>query len=305
MLTRTTRSPVLFAAVLLSTLAGCSTGAAGSTRTDDGRLKVVTAFYPLQFISERIGGPAVEVDNLTKPGIEPHDLELRPRQVGAISSAGLVVYLKGFQPDVDKTVAQQATGHAFDAAVPVAPLLDAGPHAEQEGGAKDPHVWLDPTRLATIGDQLAGRLGQADPAHAADFTERARSLRADLQKLDAEYATRLGDCRRHEIVTSHRAFAYLAQRYHLQQVGITGLDPESEPTARQLDAVATDARAHGTTTIFFETLVSPKIAETIAREIGAKTAVLDPLEGLSDGSGDYLSVMRTNLNTLTTALDCA
>ena len=270
---------------------------------------MVTAFYPLQFISERIGGDATTVTNLTKPGAEPHDLELTPRQVGEITDAGLVVVLQGFQPAVDDAVAQQAKDRTFDAAT-VAPLRDAGADDGHEGepreesGGKDPHVWLDPTRLATIADALAVRLGQVDAAHAADYTARAATLRADLQKLDAEYAAKLTTCQRREIVTSHSAFGYLAERYRLEQVGITGLSPEAEPSAQRLAAVAEEAREHGATTIFFETLVSPKIAETIAREVGAKTAMLDPLEGLSDGAGDYLSVMRTNLTALTTALGC-
>jgi zinc transport system substrate-binding protein len=337
MLSRTPRTAlaVTAASLLLSTVAACGDGAAGSSPADGGKAAVVTAFYPLQFISERIGGDAVTVGNLTKPGAEPHDLELSPRQVGEISDAALVVYLHGFQPAVDDAVTQQAKDRAFDAAT-VAPLLDAAadPHAgetepgqaesgqaesgqaesgqaepeeaghEEEAGGKDPHVWLDPTRLAAIADRLAVRLGQADPAHAADYTARAAALHTDLTKLDAEYTAKLANCQRRQIVTSHSAFNYLAQRYRLEQVGITGLSPEAEPSAQRLAAVAEEAKEHGATTIFFETLVSPKIAETIAREVGARTAVLDPLEGLSAGGGDYLSVMRTNLTALTAALGC-
>jgi len=174
-------------------------------------------------------------------------------------------------------------------------------HAE---GSTDPHVWLDPVRFATIADRLAERLGQADPARAAAYTERARTLHGELAALDAEYATALTTCARRELVTSHTAFRYLADRYRLTEVGITGVSPESEPSPRRLAQVAEEARATGTTTIFFETLVSPKVADTIAREVGASTAVLDPLEGLTDPGTDYFSVMRSNLTALTTALGC-
>jgi zinc transport system substrate-binding protein len=299
---------------------GATAACSGDAGASDGRAAVVTAFYPLQFISERIGGDAVTVSNLTKPGAEPHDLELNPKQVGEISDAGLIVYLKGFQPAVDEAVTQQAQDRAFDASA-VEPLLDATSadhehdeaagaaggeqHEEESTGGKDPHVWLDPTRLATIGDQLAARLGTADPDHAADYTARAAALRSDLQTLDTEYAQQLTTCQRREIVTSHSAFNYLAARYELEQVGITGISPEAEPSPQRLATVAQEAREHAATTIFFETLVSPKIAETIAREVGAKTAVLDPLEGLGAAGGDYLSVMRTNLTALTTALGCS
>lgn len=290
-------------------LAGCGNQAAGQS----GKRDVVVAFYPLQFVTERIGGDAVAVTNLAKPGAEPHDLELSPQQVGEISDAGLVVYLKGFQPQVDEAVAQQAGDRAFDVAT-VQPLQPetAGGHehegeeAHEEEGGLDPHVWLDPTRLAAIGDRLAERLAEVDPAGAEGFAQRAAALRTELDQLDQEYKTGLATCQRREIVTSHAAFGYLATRYDLEQVGITGLSPDAEPSAQRLAEVAEEAREHGATTIFFETLVSPKIAETIAREVGADTAVLDPIEGLQPGStGDYLSVMRSNLAALRTALGCS
>lgn len=295
------------ALLALGATAACSTGGPAGA----GRVDVVAAFYPLQFLAERVGGDAVTVTNLVKPGAEPHDLELNPRQVGQVVDAELVVYLKGFQPAVDETIDQNAADRAFDVAA-VQPLQDvtagghehAGGEHDHETGGADPHVWLDPTRLATIGDRLAERLGRADPDHAADYTARAGALRADLTKLDAEFAQGLQTCQRREIVTSHTAFGYLAGRYRLEQVGVTGLTPESEPATQRLAEVIRESRRHNATTIFFETLVSPKVAETIAREVGAKTAVLDPIEG-PPAEGDYLTAMRANLQTLRTALDCS
>ncbi|WP_433311767.1 metal ABC transporter substrate-binding protein [Micromonospora sp. CA-269861] len=308
---------VLAAATALLALgagAGCSTG--GAAGADPQRVDVVAAFYPLQFLAERIGGDAVRVTNLAKPGAEPHDLELNPSQVGEVSDAELIVYLKGFQPAVDDAVAQNGGDRAFDV-TSVQPLLDASAgghnhdgdeeeHGEEGNGGKDPHVWLDPTRLADIGDQLAQRLGKADPDHAADYTARAAALHTDLTTLDSEFKNGLATCQRREIVTSHAAFGYLADRYQLEQVGITGLSPDVEPSPQRLAHVIEEAKEHKATTIFFETLVSPKVAETIAGQVGAKTTVLDPIEGLAAGSnGDYLSVMRTNLQTLKTALSCS
>jgi zinc transport system substrate-binding protein len=299
------------ALLTLGGVAACSDRAGGDS--DPDRVDVVAAFYPLQFLAERVGGDAVTVSNLAKPGAEPHDLELNPRQVGQVVDAELIVYLAGFQPAVDEAVAQNSGDRAFDVAA-VQPLLDAtagghehdGPDAghEEESGGRDPHVWLDPSRLATIGDRLAARLGRADPDRAADYTARAHELRAELEKLDADYARGLKTCQRRELVTSHAAFGYLAERYQLEQVGISGLTPESEPSPQRLAEVAREAREHAARTIFFETLVSPKVAETIAREVGARTAVLDPIEG-PPAEGDYLSAMRTNLQTLRTALDCS
>ncbi len=301
-------------AVLLSVaaVAGCGSQTPASA---DGKLAVVTAFYPLEFLGARIGGDAVTVTNLTKPGAEPHDVELNPRQVGQIASAGLAVHLSGFQPAVDTAVAQEAKDRSFDAASVVELLPAAGDphdhadgaaeHAEEEAdGGPDPHVWLDPKRYATIADRLAERLGQADPDRAADYTARAKALHAELDALDAEFTAGLKTCQRRELITSHAAFNYLASRYGLTQIGITGVSPESEPSPQRVAAVAAEAKEHGATTIFFETLVSPKVAETIAREVGAKTAVLDPLEGLTEPGADYFSVMRANLAALSTALGC-
>jgi zinc transport system substrate-binding protein len=313
-------SPLRRAALAASATAlalGATTACGADSAADSGRLAVVAAFYPLQFITEQVGGDAVRVTNLVKPGAEPHDLELNPRQVAQVADANLVVYLKDFQPALDDAVRQEAADQAFDV-TSVAPLVAAGTNhegvgeepapGESHGPAenKDPHIWLDPTRLAAVADKLADRLAAADPERAADFRGRAGQLRAKLQQLDTEYAEGLKTCQRREVVTSHAAFGYLADRYQLRQVAITGLSPEQEPSPQRLAEVAEQAEQYKTTTIFFETLVSPKISEAVAREVGAKTAVLDPIEGLEPGSkDDYLSVMRTNLATLRTALGCS
>ena len=273
------------------TLAGCAqrgAGASGST------VAVMTSFYPLQFVTERVAGPAATVRNLTKPGAEPHDLELGPRDVADLGDADLVVYLSGFQPAVDTAVDQQAESTSYDVA-PAARL-----------DAKDPHFWLDPTRLADVGDAVADRLAEADPAGAADFRRNATTLRADLEALDAEMSEGLADCASADLVTSHTAFGYLAERYGLTQRGITGLMPEDEPSSSDLAAIADFVAANEVRTIYAETLVSPAIAETVARETGARTALLDPLEGLDESSqaGDYLAVMRANLATLREGQGC-
>lgn len=300
------RRRLLPALLVTAVLAGCG----GQTGTADEKFEIVTAFYPLQFLSERIGGDVVSVINLTKPGAEPHDIELTPRQVGDVAEAKLAVYIKGFQPAVDEAIAQEAEDRSFDAAsvvtlLPAGGEDDHGHEHEEAGQGDDPHVWLDPVRLSTIAGKLGERLAEADPEHAAGYRERARALVAELGTLNTDFADGLKTCERRELVTSHTAFAYLASRYDLHQVGISGIDPEAEPSPQRLAAVAKEARETGTTTIFFETLVSPAVAETIAREVGAKTAVLDPLEGLVNSQGDYLGVMRQNLAALTAGLGCS
>jgi zinc transport system substrate-binding protein len=253
----------------------------------------VTSFYPLQFVTQRIAGDAVTVRNLTKPGAEPHDLELTPHDVAELADADLVVYLSGFQPAVDTAVAEQAST-AYDVA------------GAAELHAKDPHFWLDPIRLADVAGTLADRLAKLSPAHADDFRRNARILRNDLVALDTDFSAGLANCANTDLVTSHKAFGYLAERYGLTQRGITGLHPEDEPSPGDLAGIADFVRAHHVRTIYSETLVSPAVAKTLARETGARTAVLDPIEGLDDASAgaDYLAVMRVNLATLREGQPC-
>ncbi len=285
--------------------AATSAGAAGGTAT--GPLQVATAFYPLEFLAQRLGGDAAAVESLTAPGTEPHDLELTPQQVARLGESDLVVYLAGFQPAVDEAVEQQAADVALDVSA-VAPLepgyvpIEEGEAHEDEEGL-DPHVWLAPLRYADIADAVATRMGELAPAQAAAVTGRAAQLRSELEALDGEFTAGLAGCERTEIVTSHNAFGYLAQAYGLQQVSITGLTPEADPSPRRLAEVAQYAQANGVTTIFFEELVSPAVAQTLADEVGAAAVELSPLEGAPD-SGDYFTQMRANLATLRTALGC-
>lgn len=298
------------AALLAAGLALAATGCSSDTDTGaDSALNAVAAFYPLQFVTQQVGGDRVSVSNLVQPGTEPHDLELTPRQVAEVTDADAVVYLRDFQPAVDDAVADGATDKALDVAT-VAPLragyvpLEDGELQTDEKG-KDPHVWLDPTRLAGIADAVATKLSSLAPEHQAEFTANAKALRTKLATLDTEYQAGLATCAEKTIVVSHNAFGYLAARYGLTQVPITGLTPEEEPSAARLAEVAAYARKNGVTVIFFETLVSPKIAKALASEVGAKAEMLDPIEGVAeDGTDDYFSVMRANLTTLRGTLSC-
>lgn len=291
-------------------LTACA-GGADSGAADGGGINVQASFYPLQWIAEQVGGGAVAVSTLTPPGAEPHDLELSAQDVGAISQADLVVYLSGFQAAVDDAVLQEADGSAFDAAEHTDLDLNYNPIEEGEqasdGEEADVHFWLDPRRLADVADALAERLGEIDSENASTFTENAQALRAELEGLDTELREGLANCENSLLVTSHNAFGYLADAYGLTQIGITGLTPEEEPSAASLASIASFIEDNDVRTIYVETLVSPDIAETIASEAGVDTALLDPLEGLteeSDGS-DYLEVMRSNLGALRAGQPCS
>jgi zinc transport system substrate-binding protein len=272
------KARIVLTASILVAVTGCGGGEAAS----EAGTSVVAAFYPLAWAAERIGGDTVSVTNLTPAGTEPHDVELSARDVERIREADLVLYLgHGFQPAVERA----ADADAVD-------LLDG-----QSLDGTDPHVWLDPIRFAGIARRVGTALGRP-----------VGPLERDLSALDARFREGLADCARREIVTSHAAFGYLADRYGLEQIAITGLSPEAEPTPRELERVIADVREHRATTVFFETLVSPRLAETVARETGAATGVLNPIEGLTSEQlaegEDYLSVMRENLAALRQALGC-
>ena len=284
--------------VVVSAAAVLMTAGCGQGHRSDGRAQVVTSFYPLQYVAERIGGVHVQVSNLTAPGVEPHDLELAPRQVADLSAADVVVYEKGLQPSVDQAIANDTPARSVDAAAVVS--LRPG-----DGGV-DPHFWQDPTLLAEVADVFTTTMVRADPAHAADYRAGDRRLQDDLTLLDRELRAGLRTCRTRSVVVSHDAFEYLARRYGLQVHAIAGLSPDAEPSAQRLSQLGALARATHVTTVFSERLASPKLADTLAGELGLTTAVLDPIEGLSssDPHADYLSLMRANLAALRTAGGC-
>jgi len=292
-------------------LAGCGAGDSGSPGSG-AALPVVASFYPLQLAAEQVGGAHVRVPNLTKAGAEPHELELTPRDVAEVSKATLVVFEKGLAPAVDEAVAAEAPDRGLDVA-PAAKLdltftpVESGDPRPGGDRVTDPHFWLDPVRYAAVAQAVADRLGTVDPAHRADYAANARAFKARLAALDGEFRRALAHCTSTSIVTSHNAFGYLARRYGMTQVGITGLSPEAEPEAATLARVATYVKEHHVSTIYAETLVSPAIADTVARETGARVATLDPLEGLTSSSAgaDYFAVMRSNLAALRAGQGCS
>ena len=286
---------IALAALVLS---ACGSGAAEAG--PGSKLEVVASFYPLQFAVQQIGGNHVAVTSLTKPGAEPHDVELTPRDVATVSKATLVVYQRGLQGAVDKAVDSQGGDRGLD----VAPTANVD--LTTASGTKDPHFWLDPQRYSGVATVISARLSSADPANKADYQRNAKAFEGKLAVLSAEFTTGLANCQRKEIVTSHAAFGYLAQRFGMVQIAINGLSPDQEPKAADIAAVSTYARSHGVTTIYAETLVSPAIAATVAKESGATMVTLDPIEGLTKASAgqDYFGVMRSNLKALQAGQGC-
>src|SRR6478672_5523516 len=280
--------PVL--ALTLPLLAGC-----GGQGAADGRTTVVTSFYPLQYVAQRIAGRHAEVVNLTQPGKEPHDLEMTVRQTAELVDADVVVYERGFQAAVDEAVDQSSLDHVVDVTGPARVTGD------------DPHFWLDPTRLDAAATAVEKQLAQADPAHAAAYRRNLAALHRDLTGLDRDFKRGLASCRVHTIVVSHDAFGYLGRRYGLQVEGINGLSPDAEPSPAHIRSLQDLIRTDGIHTVFSEQLASRAFADSLAHDLGIKAAVLDPIEGLSDATAhqDYLSLMRRNLATLERANECS
>ena len=301
----------------LTAAAGCA--AAGPSKSVDaeqrGRLSVVAAFYPLQFVAQRVAGDHAEVTSLTQPGAEPHDLELTPRQVANLTTASLVIYQKGFQPAVDEAVVQSGNSELIDTStvVPLRPVStieddhDHGPGAGPDGPEMDPHAWLDPMSVSMVARTVQERLTTLDPDHSAEYSRNADALHKQLVSLDRSFRAGLRHCIRSEFMTTHAAFGYLAARYHLTQIAISGLSPDSEPSPARIAEVQREARDHQLSTIFYETLVSPAVAQAIADDLGLATDVLDPVEGITSQSRgqDYLSVMYANLSALRKAGSCS
>lgn len=325
-------TPLLAAALL--PLAACSdSGDADPDRT------ITAGFYPLAWLSAEVAGEEWHVENLTGTGSDPHELSIGLAETARLEKSRLVVISTGLQPAVDKTVETVAEGDVLDA-VGFVDLVPADDHStgdahaghghahgeeehdhgedehaeeghEEEGheghdhGDFDPHFWHDPVRMAALADAIADELSRIDPDGAAGYEERAAGVRAELEALDAEFIEGLATCERHTVVVTHDAFGYLG-RYGLDFESITGLSPGAEASPAVLGELERLIRRDKITTVFSERLTSAKMAQTLADDLGVTTAVLDPIEGLTDETADedYLSLMRANLAALRKANGC-
>ena len=299
-----------------------STPASGAASTSSGSAaapgvtKVSVAFYPLEYAATKAGGDKVNVTNLTLPGQEPHDLELTPQQITSLEEADLVVYLKGFQPAVDKAVEQSGAKNKLDLSqvIQLRPAAadhdhdsEAGETEDHDHGTTDPHFWLDPTLEAKAVSAIADELSKIDAQNKSTYETNAKNVTNDLTALDEEYKSGLKNCQVKTIITTHAAFGYLTERYGLEQIGISGLSPNEQPSPARIAKVQEEAKEHGVTTIFFETLTSDEVAKAIAGDLALKTAVLDPIEGITTESAgqDYPSVMKANLDAIKQANGCS
>jgi zinc transport system substrate-binding protein len=290
-------------------LAGC-----GSTGSSDAgsEHRAVAAFFPLAWVTDQVAGDGWDVSNLTRPGGEPHDLELGISQTADLDEADVVVFEHGFQPAVDEAIDTVSDAVVVDAAEAVDLRTVSEQHAgddhaghSEAAGDTDPHFWLDPLLMADLGDAVARGLAEVDAEGAATYRRNAERLRTRLEALDTKLSDGLAGCERDTVVVSHDAFGYL-ERYGLHFEPIAGLSPDAEPTPAALAALEELIDAEGVTTVFSERLASPAMAESLASDTGVETAVLDPLEGPGEGddAGDYVALMEQNLAALREANGC-
>ena len=318
-------------------LASCSDSSDDSKGGSSGKLKVAASFYPIQWLTQQIGGDHVDVSSVTPAGAEPHDFEISTKQIAELNKTKALFYVKGFQPSLDDAVGSLSDVSAVDLTKNVNLVRHEGllehehDHGDKKDGeakkddeekghedgkehdhaeghdhgddAADPHFWLDPARMKRAADAITAELSKKDPGHADAYKKNNEALQKKLDGLDKSFQTGLATCERRSIVTTHTAFGYLADRYKLSQVGLSGIDPESEPSPATLAKVKKYVQENGTTTIFTEELVSGKPAETLAKETKTVTAVLSPLESKPE-KGDYEAAMTDNLTALKKALAC-
>jgi len=294
-------------------------GSSPQSDTNKTQITVAASFYPIEEILRQVGGTYINVVELTPAGEGAHDVQLTAKQLNVLSSASAVFYISdGFQPDVEKAVASLPNTVVPIDLLQSVTLLDVvaqldGTEGETDGevlaSGKDPHVWLDPANMIAMTTAVADSLSQLSPNFATQFSTAAKSYIAELQTLGTEIDTQLATCESRVLVTSHRAFAYLAKRANLRQVAIAGVNPEEEPSAKNLEIIANFAKNNVVSTIFFETLLPSDLAQTLADKVGATADLLDPVEGISStdiaGGASYNSIQRDNLSRLVKGLRCS
>jgi zinc transport system substrate-binding protein len=301
-------------------LAGCSIASTGKTADTTAKIKVVASFYPMYEFAKQVGKEKVDVKVLVPAGVEPHDWEPSPQDVAAIQTAKVFVYNgAGFEHWVAKTLKNVQN----PALIPVETsqgieLLQATDENEHGHGTeaqghvpseeeKDPHVWLDPVYAQFQVKAIRDALIKADPVNQNYYETNAEQYIAKLAALDKEFQEATAKAQHKEFITSHAAFSYMAKRYGLEQIPIMGMAPHVEPTPERLKSLIEEAKEHHIKYVFFETLVSPKVADILAKEAGANTLVLNPIEGLTQEdltkSKDYISLMQENLTNLKLALE--
>lgn len=298
---------------VFSLLTACSSQE--NPNSADGKLTVCTSFYTMQDFTEKIGGDKIDVISLVPTGTEPHDWEPTPTDIRKLEEADVFVYNGADMEHWVESVLSSLQNEnlvVVEASQGISLLEGTHTHEEEEEHedhaetSYDPHVWLNPLNAKQEMKTIAAALAQADAENKDYYEDNYEKYAVQLDTLDAKFSSTLTLLPNKDIIVAHEAFAYLCDAYDLNQIGIDGLSPDSEPDAARMAEIIEFAKEHQVKVIFFEELVSPKVAESIAREVNATTDVLNPLEGLSDeqieAGEDYFSIMEQNLEKLKEAL---
>jgi zinc transport system substrate-binding protein len=316
------KSLLIFSLTSILLLTGCSKTQTDQSASTDQQVLVATSFYPLYDFATNVVGSTDSVISIIPNGAEPHDFEPTPQDLAKIYNAKLFIFNgAGMEPWAEKLAPElEAKGVKVLELADFVDLLpadhDKEAHSEDEHtdehaddhGDFDPHFWLDPAIVAELTNQIATTLSEVDAEKQAVYTENAKKFVAELTELDGAYKASLASCQVKYTVTSHSAFNYLAERYGFQVESIAGISSDEEPSPARLAELTEFVKANNVKHILFETLVSPKLAETLAAEAGIKTLVFNPLEGLTknqiEASENYITIMNQNLESLKTALNC-
>lgn len=300
--------------IFLLFLTGCSnTVSTKNEKTSEGskKLQIVTTFYPMYYFAHKVAGSSANVELLVPNGAEPHDWEPTAKDMAKIQDADMFIYnSRYFETWTEKVLKSinDSNLNVIEASNGIE-LMDALKSEEEEeehhsesASSKDPHVWLSPVLAQQEVENIAKALEQADPKNKDQFEKNAAALNSELADLDRLYKETIEKAQKKEFVTQHAAFGYLAKQYGLTQIPIAGLSPDVEPTLGKLAALTELTKKDNVKIIYFEELTSSKVAQTLAKEIGAKTEVLNPLEGLTkeeqEKGLDYIDVMKKNLEAL-------
>lgn len=312
-------------------VSACGSGSSSEPSTENTDvLTIATAFYPITEIVSRVTtGTNVEIVSLTPPGVGAHDHQLTARQVDELSNVNAVFYLGGgIQPTVEKAVAQLPNSlrvvDLLDAAQTIESDADSAhdDHTDEEthnaektidnehsDGNIDPHVWLDPANMVLMTQTVLSTLSELSPDDTDAFTTNADSYIDELETLSKEMDTAFATCTSRALVTSHDAFGYFAARAQLDTVPIAGVNPENEPSAKELETIAEIATEAQAATVFFEALLPDGLAQTVAETINANVEVIDPIETLSENAlangEDYISTQRLNIEKISRGLGCS
>lgn len=273
------------------------TGCGSAPVKTSNKPQIYTSFYAIYDFASKIGGDKVEIHNLVPSGTEPHDWEPSSKDMLNLNSADVLFYNGlGMESWIDK-VKGAVNGEKPKYVELSAPF---------ENTKNDPHIWLDPKNVIIMSQEICDTLSTLDPSNEAYYKQNLTTFTEQLNKLDNDFKTQLSNIASKKIVVSHEAYSYLCSAYGLEQTSIDGISADSEPSPAKMKEIADYIKANHIKYIFFEELVSPKIAQSLADETGVQLLPLNPFEGLEqediDNGADYISVMEDNLKNLVTAL---